>query len=140
MIFGIGCDLCAIPRMEKSLAGPHGAAFGRRVFGPEERLALGLDPEHPSPLTAHRIASAAADFAAKDAFLKAARTGLAGPFSLSEIQAVRLDSGAPAYRFSGRTAAWVEERYLTAHLTLSHDGGVAMAVCLLEKMEASCIR
>ena len=140
MIFGIGCDLCAISRMEKSLTGPHGAAFGRRVFGPEERLALGLDPEHPAPLTAHCIASAAADFAAKEAFLKAAGTGLAGPFSLSGIQAVRLDSGAPAYRFSGPAAAWMEERHLTAHLTLSHDGGMAMAVCLLEKMEASCIR
>ena len=140
MIFGIGCDLCAISRMEKSLTGPHGTAFGRRVFGPEERLALGLDPEHPAPLTAHRIASAAADFAAKEAFLKAAGTGLAGPFSLSGIQAVRLDSGAPAYRFSGPAAAWMEERHLTAHLTLSHDGGMAMAVCLLEKMEASCIR
>ena len=132
MIFGIGCDLCAIPRMEKSLTGPHGAAFGRRVFGPEERLALGLDPEDPAPLTPRRIASAAADFAAKEAFLKAAGTGLAGPFSLAEIEAVRLASGAPAYRFAGRTAEWVAGRRLTAHLTLSHDGGVAMAVCLLE--------
>ena len=140
MIFGIGCDLCAIPRMEKSLTGPHGAAFGRRVFGPEERLALGLDPEDPAPLTPRRIASAAADFAAKEAFLKAAGTGLAGPFSLSEIQAVRLDSGAPAYRFSGRTAAWMEEHHLIARLTLSHDGGMAMAVCLLEEIETSCIR
>lgn len=140
MIFGIGCDLCAIARLEKSLTGPHGAAFGRRVFGPEEREALGLSAEGPASLTAHRAASAAADFAAKEAFLKAAGTGLAGPFALAEIQAVRLPSGAPAYRFSGRTAAWVEEHHLTARLTLSHDGGVAMAVCLLEETEPSCIR
>ena len=40
MIFGIGCDLCAISRMEKSLTGPHGAAFARRVFGPAHRYAL----------------------------------------------------------------------------------------------------
>ncbi len=73
-----------------------------------------------------------ADFAAKEAFLKAAGTGLAGPFALAEIEAVRLDSGAPAYRFSGRTADWVAQRRLVAHLTLSHDGGTAMAVCLLE--------
>ena len=140
MIFGIGCDLCAIPRMEKSLTGPHGAAFGRRVFGPEERLALGLDLEDPAPLTPRRIASAAADFAAKEAFLKAAGTGLAGPFALCEIQALRMESGAPAYQFSGRTAAWMEEHHLIARLTLSHDGGMAMAVCLLEEIETSCIR
>ena len=130
MIFGIGCDLCAISRMEKSLTGPHGPAFARRVFGPAERAALGLDG--PGPLPPRRAASAAADFAAKEAFLKAAGTGLAGPFALAEIEAVRLDSGAPAYRFSGRTADWVAQRRLVAHLTLSHDGGTAMAVCLLE--------
>ena len=130
MIFGIGCDLCAISRMEKSLTGPHGPAFARRVFGPAERAALGLDG--PDLLTPRRAASAAADFAAKEAFLKAAGTGLAGPFALAEIEAVRLDSGAPAYHFSGRTADWVAQRRLVAHLTLSHDGGAAMAVCLLE--------
>lgn len=132
MIFGIGCDLCAIARMEKSLTGPHGPAFARRVFGPAERAALGLEEADALPLSARRAASAAADFAAKEAFLKAAGTGLAGPFALAEIEAVRLASGAPAYRFSGRTADWVARRRLTAHLTLSHDGGMAMAVCLLE--------
>ncbi len=140
MIFGIGCDLCAVARMEKSLTGPHGSAFARRVLGPEERAALGLSEEGQGTLSAHRIASAAADFAAKEAFLKAAGTGLAGPFSLAEIQAVRLPSGAPAYRFSGRTAEWVAQRQLTAHLTLSHDGGMAMAVCLLEENGTPCIR
>ncbi len=134
MIYSIGCDLCAIPRMEKSLTGPHGGAFARRVFGPDEREALGLS-EQAESLPARRIASAAANFAAKEAFLKAAGTGLAGPFALAEIQAVRLPSGAPAYRFSGRTAQWVAQRRLTAHLTLSHDGGMAMAVCLLESSD-----
>lgn len=131
MLYGIGCDLCEIARLEKSLAGPHGAAFARRVFGPSERAALGL--EVGAPLSHKTAASAAANFAAKEAFLKAAGTGLAGPFSLAEIEAVRLESGAPEYRFSGRTAAWVAERGLTARLSLSHDGGVALAFCTLEK-------
>lgn len=131
MLYGIGCDLCEIARLEKSLAGPHGAAFARRVFGPSERAALGL--EVGAPLSHKTAASAAANFAAKEAFLKAAGTGLAGPFSLAEIEAVRLESGAPEYRFSGRTAAWVAERGLAARLSLSHDGGVALAFCTLEK-------
>ena len=42
MVYGIGCDLCSIARMEKSLLGPHGAVFVRRVFGPAEQAALGL--------------------------------------------------------------------------------------------------
>ena len=74
----------------------------------------------------------AADFATKEAFLKAAGTGLREPFALREIEAVRLESGAPAYRFSGATARWVADHGLTAHLSLSHDGGMALAFCILE--------
>ena len=135
MIYGIGCDLCSIARMEKSLLGPHGAVFARRVFGPAEQAALGLplaEEEGTARRTAHTVASAAADFAAKEAFLKAAGTGLREPFALREIEAVRLESGAPAYRFSGATARWVADHGLTAHLSLSHDGGMALAFCILE--------
>ena len=136
MLYGIGCDLCEVARMEKSLSGAQGPAFVRRVFGPAEQAALGLGAEaEPWPArraSAHKAASAAADFAAKEAFLKAAGTGLAAPFSLCEIEAVRLPGGAPAYHFSGRSAQWVEARRLRAHLSLSHEDGMAMAYCILE--------
>ena len=135
MIYGIGCDLCSTARMAKSLGGAHGPAFAARVFGPSEREALGLTGSIPDPLSAHKSASAAADFAAKEAFLKAAGTGLREPFSLCEIEVLRLPSGAPVYRFSGRTAAWVEEHRVTACLSLSHDGGMALAFCVLEQAE-----
>ena len=88
MLYGIGCDLCSLSHLEKSLSSAHAAAFVRRVYGPAEQAALGLLEASPAPLNAHRLASAAADFAAKEAFLKAAGTGLRGPFSLCEIEAV----------------------------------------------------
>ena len=133
MIFGIGCDVCALDHLEKSLSGPHAAAFVRRVYGPAECTALALDTPLPAGRSgAHRLASAAADFAAKEAFLKAAGTGLREPFSLCEIEAVRLPDGAPAYHFSGRSAQWVEAHRLRAHLSLSHEDGMAMAYCILE--------
>ena len=133
MIFGIGCDVCALDHLEKSLSGPHAAAFVRRVYGPAECTALALDTPLPAGHSgAHRLASAAADFAAKEAFLKAAGTGLREPFSLCEIEAVRLPGGAPAYHFSGRSAQWVEAHRLRAHLSLSHEDGMAMAYCILE--------
>ena len=118
--------------MAKSLGGSNGSTFAARVFGPAEREALGLSEGNSSPLSAHKAASAAADFAAKEAFLKAAGTGLAGPFALCEIEAVRLESGAPEYRFSGGSARWMDERHLRAKLSLSHDGGMALAFCILE--------
>jgi holo-[acyl-carrier protein] synthase len=128
MLYGIGCDLCEIARLARSLDGAHGETFLRRVYGPQERAALGALGG------AHRAASAAADFAAKEAFLKAAHTGLDGSFALDEIEAVRLPSGAPAYRFAGRAAAWMQEHRLVAHLSLSHENGMALAFCVLETL------
>ena len=69
MIVGIGTDLCRISRMEKALASP---AFFHRVFGPEEQALL------ERRTGAGRLATAAANFAAKEAFLKAAGVGLGG--------------------------------------------------------------
>ena len=115
MLYGIGCDLCEIAHLEKSLTGAHAAAFIRRVYGEAERAALSLDEPLPAGRSAaHRLASAAANFAAKEAVLKAAGTGLREPFSLCEIEAVRLESGAPAYHFSGQTAEWMQAHGLAA--------------------------
>ena len=134
MLYGIGCDLCEIAHLEKSLTGAHAAVFIRRVYGEAERAALSLDEPLPAGRSAaHRLASAAANFAAKEAFLKAAGTGLREPFSLCEIEAVRQENGAPAYRFSGQTAAWVAQHRLRARLSLSHEGGIALAFCTLEE-------
>ena len=133
MLYGIGCDLCSLSHLEKSLSGAHAAAFVRRVYGPAEQAALGFGSAPFAPLNAHRLGSAAADFAAKEAFLKAAGTGLREPFSLCEIEAIRQENGAPAYRFSGKTAEWVQARSLTARLSLSHEGGMALAFCTLEE-------
>ena len=51
MLYGIGCDLCEIAHLEKSLTGAHAAAFIRRVYGEAERAALSLD----EPLPAGRV-------------------------------------------------------------------------------------
>lgn len=130
MLYGVGCDLCQVERMKTKLQGKHGAAFAARVFGPDELALLGL-PAPEDGISAHKAASAAANFAAKEAFLKAAGTGLSG-FALTGIQAVRLPGGAPVYRFSGDAARWMEQNGLKAHLSLSHDGGLALAYCVLE--------
>ena len=95
MIFGIGCDVCALDHLEKSLSGPHAAAFVRRVYGPAECTALALDTPLPAGHSgAHRLASAAADFAAKEAFLKAAGTGLREPFARPPLAEPRRRHGA----------------------------------------------
>ena len=79
-----------------------------------------------------RAESAAANFAAKEAFLKACGTGLAG-FALNEIAALRDERGAPYLAFSGRTAEFMETNQLSAHLSLTHEADLAAAFVVLER-------
>ena len=79
-----------------------------------------------------RPQTAAANFAAKEAFGKALGTGLLREFALCETEALRDENGAPYFSFSGRAAA-----LMTAHLSLTHEGGTAAAFVVLERREAS---
>ena len=133
MLYGIGCDLCELAHLEKSLTGAHAAAFVRRVYGEAERAALGLDAPLPAGRSAaHRLASAAANFAAKEAFLKAAGTGLGG-FALTDLAVLRKESGAPYFALTGPAAEWTAANALTPHLSLTHENGLACAFVILEQ-------
>lgn len=126
MIYGIGVDTVTVARMERCLCGTHGTHFLRRVFGPEEQALLA------SLAPVHRAQTAAACFAAKEAFGKALGTGLAG-FELTEAQALRRESGAPYVRLSGAALARARSLRLAAHLSLTHEGGFATAFLVLEQ-------
>ena len=83
MIYGIGTDLCDVGRIEKSIARP---AFLQHVYTPAEQE---LIVAHTGKKQAE---TAAANFAAKEAFLKACGTGLSPPCA---SQAVRLTWNLP---------------------------------------------
>lgn len=125
LIQGVGMDLTSVSRMARSIEKEH---FVQRVFGEEEQQLF-------AQRTSRAAQSAAANFAAKEAFLKAAGTGLGG-FALRDIQALRLESGAPFYHFSGTALEYMQTHRLTAHLSLSHEGDMAAAVCILEHLPA----
>ena len=122
MIAGIGVDTATVERIEKSIARE---SFFERVYGAQERAALtALSP-------VRRAQSAAAAWAAKEAFGKALGTGVDG-FALNEVQVLHTENGAPYYAFSGAALRIVEERHLSAHLSLTHEGGLATAFAVLE--------
>ena len=123
MIYGIGADMVQVERMAKSIQRPH---FVKRVFSLEEQALL----ESRGPRRAAE--TAAANFAAKEAFLKACGMGLGG-LSLAEMAALRRESGAPYFKLSGMAAAFCEENRLQCHLSITHDGGFAAAFVVLEK-------
>ena len=117
MIFGIGTDLCAADRMAAKLQKP---AFVQRVFSPAEQALLN---ERGGT---HRAETAAANFAAKEAILKAAGTGLGG-FALTDLTVLRKESGAPYFALTGPAAEWIAANALTPHLSLTHENGLACA-------------
>lgn len=123
MIYGIGTDLCESTRMERAIARE---TFLQRVFSEAEQALI------DSHTGKRRAETAAANFAAKEAFLKACGRGLGG-FALSDIGVLRRESGAPYYALSGEAARWAQEQHLTAHLSLTHDAGLACAFAVLEQ-------
>lgn len=125
MIQGVGIDLCEAQRMEKCL---QRQAFCDHVFAAKEQALLaGLSGRR-------RAETAAANFAAKEAFLKAAGTGLGG-FALNELALLRAKSGAPYFELGGGAAAWAEQQGVAVHVSLTHEKGLAGAVVLLERRQ-----
>ena len=123
MIAGIGVDTATVERIEKSIARD---SFYTRVYGARERAALdALSP-------ARRAQSAAGAWAAKEALGKALGTGLSG-FVWAEAQVLHTADGAPYFAFDGAARAAMEEKGLTAHLSITHEGGFATAFVVLER-------
>ncbi|GAA3422858.1 holo-ACP synthase [Streptosporangium sandarakinum] len=115
MIVGIGVDVVDIARLEKALA--RTPALRERVFTEAER-------DLPTP-------SLAARFAAKEAVAKA----LGAPPGLDHLEAeVRRGAhGRPELHVSGRVAEVAEQLGVGRwHLSLTHDGGVAIAYVIAE--------
>lgn len=123
MVAGVGVDLVVVGRVEAALK-RWGERLKGRLFTSREREEAARSP-HPS-------ASLAARFAAKEAFLKALGSGLFQvPFR--EIEVIREPSGRPRLELHGSAAGLCREKGVKGvHLSLSHDGGVAIAVVVLE--------
>ena len=67
-------------------------------------------------------------YAAKEAFSKALGTGIA--FELKEISIIHDEAGMPGYSLSGKAEQLGQGNRFW--LSISHDGGMASAVCVRE--------
>ena len=116
MVKGLGLDLCGISRMEKLLEDER---FLNRFFTGDE-IAYIRGKGKGAAQTAAGI------FAAKEALGKALGTGIA--FDLKEISVIHDRSGNPGYSLSGKASELGSgDRF---HLSISHDAGIAAAVCV----------
>ncbi|MDD2310625.1 MAG: holo-[acyl-carrier-protein] synthase [Desulfuromonadaceae bacterium] len=124
MIFGIGTDIVAIERFQRFMDSGNSAIL-ERLFTPVERSRCDSRKDGASCL--------AARFAAKEAFLKALGTGLRDGISWLEMEVSNNELGKPELMLSGKAAEQFKVNDLAGiHLSLSHDGGSAIAMVLLE--------
>ena len=118
MVKGLGLDLCEISRMEKMLEDER---FLKRYFN-EEEIGYIRSKGKGAAQTLAGI------YAAKEALAKALGTGIT--FDLKEISILHNEAGQPGYSLSGRAEQTGEgDRFF---LSISHDGGIAAAVCVRE--------
>ena len=121
---GIGVDVVKVERLFQSLE-----RFGKRM---EARLFTTAELEycrrHKDPLP-----HLAARFAAKEAAFKAIGTGLSGGVGWKQAEVIQPGGRQPRLEFHG--AALERFRALgcsSSHLSLTHDGGLAIACVVIE--------
>jgi holo-[acyl-carrier protein] synthase len=124
-VIGVGLDIVPVARVEALLA-RHGDRAMRRLFTAEER-AYAAGQALPALHLAARIA-------AKEAAYKAlSGDELARGIGWLDIEVERLSDGRPILRFHGAAAARFAALDGThCHLSLTHSGGMAAAVVVLE--------
>ncbi len=125
MILGIGMDVCDVARIERILGEAAADRFVERCFTERERARCDARRD--------RATCYAARFAAKEAASKA--LGVPAGIAYTDVEVVR-DDGGP--RLSLRGAAEARARELgveRVHVTITHDGGVAAAMVVLEGKE-----
>lgn len=115
MIIGVGIDLVDVARFESKLEKTDGLT--ERIFTSEE---IGSKTE-----------SLAGYWAAKEALIKA--LGNPSGLSFQDVQVVKDDLGKPRFELSGETDIRASQMGIANwHLSISHDGGMAIAVVIAE--------
>ena len=129
MIFGIGTDIVSIRRMD-DLHNRYGGKLAERVLAPEE------GDDYAQAGDKHTFL--AKRFAAKEAFAKAAGTGMRSPVHFGAIRVTHDALGRPGLAFAPELARWMGQQGMgQAHLSLSDERDYAVAFVLLESGEHS---
>lgn len=128
MILSIGTDIVEVYRIRETIA--RTPRFAERVFTTAER-------EYCESKGAAAAQSYAGRFAAKEAFLKALKTGWRGKITWTDIEVINDREGVPQFEIGGEARRLLDamgaER---VHLSISHTTEHAVAQVILEKAEA----
>src|SRR4026209_212608 len=112
MIVSIGTDIIEVYRIRKTLE--RTPRFTERVFTEKER-------QYCEAKGAAAAQSYAGRFAAKEAFLKALKTGWRGKITWQDIELLNDADGVPSLNVSGEAAVLLDGLAVdVAHLSISH--------------------
>lgn len=121
MIVGIGTDMCDITRIEKVMT-ERGEQFVQRLLAPNETAV---------PHSAHTYAKR---FAAKEAVAKALGTGIGEKLSFKDIRIEHTVAGQPVVVLSAEAQKLIGAQG-RVHLSLSDEGGFALAFAIAERKD-----
>ena len=125
MIVSIGIDIIEVARIREVLQ--RTPRFCERVFTEAERAYC----ESRGAVSAQHYA---ARFAAKEAALKALKTGWRGGISWHDVEITSEESGAPSVLFQGEARNIFEKLGASrVHLSMAHTTEHAIAEVILEK-------
>jgi holo-[acyl-carrier protein] synthase len=122
MIIGIGIDITAIEKIEESI---RNEVFQRKVFSLAE-----LETVREYRNKAEHLSG---KFAAKEAFMKALGAGIRQEVWFTQIDVLNDESGKPYLKISGEAADRLDTSGAKhVHVSISHSGGMAAALVILE--------
>ena len=124
MIVSIGIDIVEVYRIRDTIS--RTPRFTERVFTPNER-------SYCESRGAAAFQSYAARFAAKEAFLKALKTGWRGKITWHDVEVVSDDQGVPSLAIKGEARHLLQRLGANQiHLSISHTAEHAVAQVILE--------
>ncbi|MCF6210199.1 MAG: holo-ACP synthase [Gammaproteobacteria bacterium] len=124
MIYGIGTDVVAVPRLQISLD-RYGERFAARILTTSE-----MSDFRQTQSQAHFLAKR---FAAKEALVKALGTGFRDGLSLRDVAVANDALGKPVLVFSDKLADRLRSQGVTQqHLSLTDEREYALAFVILE--------
>jgi holo-[acyl-carrier protein] synthase len=124
MLVSTGIDVVEVYRIEETMA--RTPRFAERVFTPAER-------EYCDAKGAAAAQSYAGRFAAKEAFLKALKTGWRGKITWRDIEIVNDGDGVPSLNISGEASRLFKKTGAARiHVSISHTSEHAVAHVIFE--------
>jgi len=126
MIISIGTDIVEVYRIRKTIE--RTPRFRERVFTKKER-------DYCESKGASAAQSFAGRFAAKEAFLKALKTGWRGKITWHDMEISNDSDGVPTFTISGEAKALLKNLDVNhIHLSISHTNEHATAQVIFEKI------